>query len=68
MALCYIVRQKRSDFSPNPKVFDKVFFSLDSYSWGPNISFSGGWHIVTLEQFEKSKMASKMAARPQMEL
>ena len=39
-----------------------VFFTTDLYSPRCPLSESAGWTLVTLEQFEKFKMASKMAA------
>ena len=46
----------------NLKMFYKVFFSTDNGSWGSTRSESARWTSVTLEHFEKFKMASKMAA------
>ena len=47
----------------DPKVPVKVFFSLDYLSMRSNESFQGGCETLTLEHFEKSKMAAKMAAK-----
>jgi len=40
------------------------FFLMDLGSPGSPFSASAGWTLVTLEHFEKFKMASKMAAIP----
>ena len=44
------------------EIFYKVFFSTDIGSLKCPLSESAGWTSVTLEHFEKFKMASKMAA------
>ena len=46
----------------NLEIFYKVFFSTDIGSLKCPLSESAGWTSVTLEHFEKFKMASKMAA------
>ena len=46
----------------NLEMFYKVLFSTDNGSWGRTQSESAGWTSVTLEHFEKFKMASKIAA------
>ena len=46
----------------DPKVPVKVFFSPDYLSMGSSDSFQGGCETLTLEHFEKSKMAAKMAS------
>ena len=46
----------------NLEFFYKVFFSTDIGSLECPLSESAGWTSVTLEHFEKFKMASKMAA------
>ena len=46
----------------NLEIFYKVFFSTDIDSLECPLSESAGWTSVTLEHFEKFKMASKMAA------
>ena len=49
-------------FRPNPALTVKVFFSLDYTSLGCLERISSGYQEDILEQFEKSKMAAKMAA------
>ena len=49
-------------FRLNPALTVKVFFSLDYTSLGCLERISSGYQEDILEQFEKSKMAAKMAA------
>ena len=57
-----IVRQSNVIFRPNPALTVKVFFPLDYTSSGCLEWISSGYQEDILEQFEKSKMAAKMAA------
>ena len=57
-----IVRQSNVIFRPNPALTVKVFFSLDYASLGCLERISSGYQEDIPEQFEKSKMAAKMAA------
>ena len=57
-----IVRQSNVIFSPNPALTVKVFSPLDYTSLGCLEWISSGYQEDILEQFEKSKMAAKMAA------
>jgi hypothetical protein len=45
-------------FRLNPALPDKVFFSSDSVTRGPRLTYPGGCGVLILEEFEKSKMAS----------
>ena len=42
----------------NPELSGTVFFSSDFMSMGSRLTFPGGCHPLTLERFEKSKMAA----------
>ena len=57
-----IVRQSNVIFRPNPALTVKIIFSLDYTSLGCLERISSGYQEDILEQFEKSKMAAKMAA------
>ena len=58
----HLVRQSNVIIRPNPALTVKVFFSLDYTSLGCLERISSGYQEYILEQFEKSKMAAKMAA------
>jgi len=47
----------------NPASVDKVFFSSDYLSMGSMYSHPGGCGALTLEHFEKSKMAAGNGAK-----
>ena len=57
-----LVRQSNVIFRPDPALTVKVFFPLDYTSLGCLERISSGYQEDILEQFEKSKMAAKMAA------
>ena len=50
---------------PNPASIDKVFFSADLVSGTSRHTYPGGCGVLTLEEFEKFKMAANMAALSQ---
>ena len=58
-----IVRQSNVISRPNPALTVKVFFSLDYTSLGCLERISSGYQEDILEQFEKSKMAAKIAKK-----
>ena len=62
MKIGTLVRQPKAKFGPNLAISDKVFFSADYSSIGCGQSYLGGCGAATIEQFEISKIASKMAA------
>ena len=57
-----IVGQPKGLFGLNLEFWYIVFFFIDLCTWKCPLSESAGWTLVTLERFEKFKMASKMAA------
>ena len=47
----------------NPASIDKVFFSADLVSRGSRLTYPGGCGVLTLEHFEKIKMAANIATQ-----